>query len=721
MYKNQPNYFEFYGSIGAYAKLIVGPITAFETSWKFKEGTIFSNPPVSYASFMTMSLDDMANPENHKLIDRSYKENESVFMANDEPFALFSVTPQNKVEKVLKTNVYPYAEPLLAEFSDGTRLAVWLDDNAERSDINRTSIYWSYYNGSEWSEPCELCADGTGDYSPKITVIDDVAYLVWVDTAIAFEDTATLEEVTAAWNISCAVFENGSFDEVVKITSDNTLDSLPQVFGNSDNIFAAWISISDNNIFSEGQTSSIKTSLLSDGVWSVPSVYATGLYLVDSFSGTVVDGDAVIAYSAYSSADVGNTNMLEVYLGTECITDNSYIDSKAVFCDGVLYWFQNGSVCAYSDGVTKTIIDSISTDRFDIFSDGENKMVVFAESESLISELYAYIYDKTSDSWSDKIQLTDFDCAIGGFSGAYSTDGNLSYLINCSEIVGVAGDFAPYGETSLSLLTVTPSYNLSLDSVSYIAETLVAGNVLVLDTEITNNGELTVDKYLIDIYSSSGKLLNSTYSADPILPGQTHHFEAYYELGDSFEEHTVKLVLTAIGCNDFDSSDNTCEVELSYNDVALENVSYGVTEKGEAVVYAEVVNRGYNNVSGVNVSLRTKTEEGEIVETQSISEELSPLGSKMLAFTVALENDKLYFVTSDMEDDNSANNTEFIVFSVLEEISGDINTDGVITIVDVLSILESVLNDSTIDNADLNGDGKVSLIDVLRVLKLCVS
>lgn len=57
----------------------------------------------------------------------------------------------------------------------------------------------------------------------------------------------------------------------------------------------------------------------------------------------------------------------------------------------------------------------------------------------------------------------------------------------------------------------------------------------------------------------------------------------------------------------------------------------------------------------------------------------------------------------------------------LEIIAGDVDGDGVIAIVDVLNILQSVLNGSEISNADINGDGKVSLIDVLRVLKLCVN
>ena len=64
------------------------------------------------------------------------------------------------------------------------------------------------------------------------------------------------------------------------------------------------------------------------------------------------------------------------------------------------------------------------------------------------------------------------------------------------------------------------------------------------------------------------------------------------------------------------------------------------------------------------------------------------------------------------------------VTAAFEECSidvGDVNSDGAITIADVLIILQSVLNGSEISNADMNSDGELSLIDVLRVLKLCVN
>ena len=40
-----------------------------------------------------------------------------------------------------------------------------------------------------------------------------------------------------------------------------------------------------------------------------------------------------------------------------------------------------------------------------------------------------------------------------------------------------------------------------------------------------------------------------------------------------------------------------------------------------------------------------------------------------------------------------------------------------VSVKDVLNVLNAVLGGTALDSADMNGDGKLTLIDVLRVLK----
>ncbi|MBQ9429387.1 MAG: hypothetical protein IJU41_07595, partial [Clostridia bacterium] len=52
------------------------------------------------------------------------------------------------------------------------------------------------------------------------------------------------------------------------------------------------------------------------------------------------------------------------------------------------------------------------------------------------------------------------------------------------------------------------------------------------------------------------------------------------------------------------------------------------------------------------------------------------------------------------------------------EVSGDIDGNGRVTILDALQLIRAVLNVQQLENGDVNGDGRISLADVIRVLKL---
>ncbi|MBQ6892600.1 MAG: dockerin type I repeat-containing protein, partial [Clostridia bacterium] len=61
-----------------------------------------------------------------------------------------------------------------------------------------------------------------------------------------------------------------------------------------------------------------------------------------------------------------------------------------------------------------------------------------------------------------------------------------------------------------------------------------------------------------------------------------------------------------------------------------------------------------------------------------------------------------------------------IVEKVVQEVAGDIDGDGSVTIKDALDLIRAIVNDQTVENGDVNGDGKVDLADVIRVFKLIV-
>lgn len=658
------DYFKLTAKYGAYFKAVLA-FASYEKHWDSREYLWLEHPDsTSAASLMALDDFDMYNPDNYSLLGREYAESESEFTANERYMTLFAFRPADKEEKTFKTNIYPYSDPQLAELSDGTLLAVWLDDDSTRSDINRTSLYYSYNKDGEWSEPEAVDDDSTADFMPQIKVVGDKAYLVWCDTKDVMDDTDDFETVFGAWEISCAEFDGEGFGSIQTLTDDGKMDMMPTLFGDGEKIYAAWVKNNSNDVFTQNADYSVIVREI-DGE---AEVFAADLYAIDSISGTVIDGNVQIAYAMDGDGDESDNTDKEIYLNNERLTNNDYLDSKPVFSGGRLYWYADGNITEYdaASGSASSILpeeDPITNDRFDIIDDGNgNRAIVFAQADNLAREICAYIYDSASGKWGGKIALTDMASDISSFSGVFSSDGSMKFIVNKTEIVGDIDSENPYGQTDLVLFSVNPSYDLAMEDVYFDQSTLMSGNTLEFDMTVKNVGELTAQGYGVEVLDESGAVLATTYVKEALLPGEAREFTAYYPLGDAFVPHNVSLRLTLIGEEDADESDNTFDAELNYEDLAVENIGYGLTADGNAVVYGSVVNRGYGESGSVTVRLCRDSVDGEEAGASVIEENIGTLSSALFSFEVPYEEGALYYALIDSADMNSGDNYDFVVF-----------------------------------------------------------
>lgn len=660
-YVGKQDYIALSGSIGAYVKAFAGPLTLIDKTFPFAKGIIWDHPSTRVQAMN--SGFSLYNTENLALIDRSYREQESEFVANTGGIQLFALRPQNKTESVLKTNTYPYTEPQLTELADGTLLAVWLDDDSTREDINRTAVYYSCQKDGIWSDPKHVADDGTGDYAPQLTAVGDDAYLVWVNASKKLDNNTEAEAVFTCWEVAAAKFDaaSGTFGTAAAITQDTQIDMMPTVFGDGTTVTVAWVKNTDGNIFGTDSTYCVMTSTLSCGVWSTPQAYVENLAPIDSLDGASMGGIRYLAYTVDLDGNQQEYTDKEVYLNKTRLTDNAVLDSKPVFDGASLYYYSNGTIVEYniSDDTTQTVAEEVPTDRFHVLSNAEQTMLVYGKSDGLVTDLYAVIRDAESKQWGKSIPLTDLASGISSFSGTLSQNGEMKFLINKKEIVGDLDDANPYGKSDLALFSVNPMYDLAIGETVYHEETLLAGNTLELYTEITNCGELTVKNYRVEVLDKDGKCLAKTYNQDPILPGETVDFTAYYPLSEeAFSAHEVTLKVVPISVDDFDMSDNTCKVMLESENIALENLSYGIDENGNAVIYSDVVNRGYTKPDSITATLHKKSADGATVGTVKIKETLDTLELATVDFTVPYEVGAVYYVTLDTPGSNS----DFVVF-----------------------------------------------------------
>ena len=51
----------------------------------------------------------------------------------------------------------------------------------------------------------------------------------------------------------------------------------------------------------------------------------------------------------------------------------------------------------------------------------------------------------------------------------------------------------------------------------------------------------------------------------------------------------------------------------------------------------------------------------------------------------------------------------------IEQLIGDVNNDGILNVIDVVSIVDIILNDSYLESADVNLDGNINILDLVQI------
>ncbi len=157
-----------------------------------------------------------------------------------------------------QSGIYEYCVPQLAELNDGTRLLVWVDDNGEKSGINKTSLMYAVYDGKIWSSPMAVAETGSADNYPVIFSDGEKVQVVW-QKAAKLSDENSLPELLETVELYSAVYADGAFGEVEPITSANKKYEMLQsvaVFGSE--VAVVWVENSENNPFQTEGTNSIK-------------------------------------------------------------------------------------------------------------------------------------------------------------------------------------------------------------------------------------------------------------------------------------------------------------------------------------------------------------------------------------------------------------------------------------------------------------------------------
>lgn len=591
--------------------------------------------------------------------DLSYLASGSPFLANGSGVMLQAaraVTVDSA--STFQSNTYQNAAPQLLCLPDGTMMAVWTGYDSSRSGMNALCLYYARYDGSSWSEPAVLDNDGTLDCGFTLREINGAPCVVWENASGAIESSDDLDAVAAKMSISVARYVDGAF--VIERVSDAVgANTMPDVCAVGDGLSVVWVCNENGDLFANDGTNKIVCRTMTGEGWSEESVLYTGLNSVDSLAAGTSGGTLQVAYGMDTDGDLTTSADMEVYINGSAATSDSVIDSGVQYENGQLYWYKDGALMRGGNEMVPAA-SNLRSDRYQVVESSGVKAVLFTQSNGVYSSLYGIFCDTASGTWGEPVALTDGSDYIQAFSATPSANG-LQVMVNRLAVTGDGSTGDPYGEARMDILDLTLGCDLAVKDVYCDMQYYVAGNKLPVTVTVANKGRQAVSQVKVTFLAENGTELG-TETLDISLPaGVTQEIETGFTVKDVVQGQKITVQVTPVDNTDINTADNAAELTLQQHDIALENMSWGVNSSGQAVIYADVVNRGYTASGTLTVSLRKGSETGEAIGSVTV-DSLDTLGLQRVSFETAYEEGVVYYLTLDAcEDDSIANNSDFVV------------------------------------------------------------
>lgn len=556
-----------------------------------------------------------------------------------------------------KSNGYTYSSPVIATISDGTAVMVWVDYDMERSDVNKTALFYSVYNPADntWSLPLQVENDGTADDFPVLKTFNDRIFLVWNDSDKSLSDNSTYMDMLGSMGISYAEFDGSEFGCITSISGQNEyMDIGADIALVNYQPVVVWLANQENDIFGQQGISTINSAKLNNGIWQKTVVTETASP-VNSL--TVVDenGGEVIYYSMDVDASIDTSEDYEIFKifggETSQVTNNGYADSVLSATGGKAYWLSNNSVKS-STGDT-SVCDGIGNEYVVLEDEAGVRSIIYAVSEADGKTTYN-LCKESEYGFSQPVLLTSGDYVCGGFDAYWKNE----------KLVLVSNEYNEDDLTSsINIYEFDNVPVIGLENAYYDQYTLMKGSQLRANVIVKNNGFETANGYKIHAYA--GDTLLNTYETETVLlPGQVSDNKLYIDLPQDIDFlHIDFTVEYSFGDNNVVTQ--SYAMPLGLQDVSLENAII-VSDIEKSILNVSVVNRGVSDLSDITVYLRKNSEDGEVIDSCNISE-LSSRQENIARFDVSnyAEDVTSFYVTADTlsNEQNIANNSDFALFT----------------------------------------------------------
>jgi PKD repeat protein len=491
---------------------------------------------------------------------------QSLFKAESIQKKASAKVPLSVDETVLLSNVFPGASPHLLALGQN-RLLLHVEQNASLPVLQSTNIAWSYNNGMSWSAPALLTNDTQAEIAPVAGV--DAQQKV-VGAWLRIKDPAFNTEITEVDNLPLfynklevvsAVFDPATqtWSSVTQLTNNTAFETnLRLAHDNAGNLLLTWLSNDDGEFTSTGSSPSTLYYSRWDGTgWTSPAPVAVGLIGVNTFTVVINDDSAFIVLPRDPDSQTSGDGVLDLYTwngsnwsaaqtfaagGVENRLPSVVYDEQG---EGHVVWLRGTDlVHATLSNRTPQLIRSGSASvafyhaQLLINPQGNITLVWQEVVDNGPANIFAMIYDPSSQTWSADRRLNEDTADMRAMHGFYSSDGQLHLAYLATEILRteqtvtledgssvVVPEIPEEGRTDLRLLAHRLIVDLAVadDGLLLMPSTSVAGQAASATVDVHNAGDFSVGSFSINLYAGQpemgGVLIGTAIVNGPFAAG----------------------------------------------------------------------------------------------------------------------------------------------------------------------------------------------------------
>lgn len=288
----------------------------------------------------------------------------------------------------------------------GPAVMFWLQDAAERQEMDRHMLVYSLYDGNRWSDPAPVHDDGTADYAPRAVTAGETVYLIWQNADKEFSGSVSSAEYALSMDIYAAVIKDGQIREITNLT-----EGIPGYCGMHDltvqdgKAAAVWAANDKGDLlFSQG-TNQAYEAVYEDGEWTVSS------------AGTAAGVGTAAVQLLAAAENPGET-------------DEDFIEAAGTR----FYSREDGAIACMVDGREQVIIPEANTASFAAATNGELVFLYWLRAgQDGAFRLNGAFYNSDTGVCSQAQTYLDHGTALHGISASVDRKGTVLMAYQASE------------------------------------------------------------------------------------------------------------------------------------------------------------------------------------------------------------------------------------------------------------------------------------------------